>query len=72
MSRTEYTQFIYNHINDLNYTDRKTIGQLLYKNDIKITEKPDGSQFNFDDINNTLLTEIYDFIQSKFKMEYPF
>lgn len=72
MDRNDHIEFIYNKINDLNHTDRKTIGKLLYLNDVKMTEKGCGIQFEFNDITDELLKQIYDFIEAKFNMPYPF
>ncbi len=63
----EYRTYIHEHINELKISDRKEVLQMLTYgvDDEKIAEKGNGTQIKFDDIDDTLLTNVYNFVYNK-------
>ena len=62
-----YKAYIHEHINELKINDRKEILQMITYSvdDEKIAEKGNGTQIKFDDINQVLLLNIYNFVYNK-------
>jgi hypothetical protein len=63
----QYKIYINEHINELKISDRKEILQMLIYDvdDKKIKEKGNGTQIKFDDINNNLLINVYNYLYNK-------
>lgn len=65
----EQKLYIYNNINEIDIDVRKELLQIIYNSDVKdkIVEKGNGVQIKFDDINNSIISTLYNILKKKIK-----
>lgn len=68
-----YKEYIYDHVNDLQLTNKKELIRLLVKDGFDIStvsEKGSGCQLNFSHIKEDKIKEMYDFIKNIIENSY--